>query len=446
MILPPWARLLIVGLGTLLVPLDTTVNLAFPAIVAAFGIAVPDIKWVVICYVGVHASLMLICGRLGDLFGYRRVFLTGCAWSAVAFAMCAMAPGYGWLLAARGMQGVGAALVLSVGPALATAAFPPEARGRVLGLYTMMFGIGAALGPPLAGVLVAQWGWSAVYAFRIPLALAGFALAWALPAHRPGRAPPVDLLGGGLMVGATAALLVGLDQLRDLSVWILPSLALAALATWGFIRVERRRAAPLLALHHFADPRLGHALIEAVGVNIAGFSILLLAPFLLPRIADLGPGATGLLLAASPLGMVLAAPLAARIAARIGMARLTRTGLAITAIGLAILAVATRSLPGLALGMLIQGFGQGLFQVANFDQVTGTLPPQDRGVAGSLALLTRTFGLMLGATLLMLLMQTLAGGTAPDQIIAGIGGTYAAAALIPALLLLIRRPPGLSRP
>ena len=437
--LPPWARLLIVGLGTLQVPLDTTVNLAFPYIVAAFGIAVPEIKWVVICYVGVHASLMLICGRLGDLFGYRRVFLAGCAWSAVAFVMCTMATTYGWLLAARAMQGVGAALVLSVGPALATGAFPPEARTRVLGLYTMMFGIGAALGPPLAGFLVARWGWSSVYAFRIPLALAGFALAWALPANRPGAAPRFDLLGGGLMVVATAALLIGLDQLRDLSVWILPALVLTALATWGFIRVERRQAAPLIALRHFADPRLGHALIEAVGVNIAGFSILLLAPFLLTRMADLSPAATGMLLSASPLGMVLAAPLAERIAAQIGMARLTRVGLGVTAVGLAILAAATMSLPGLAVGMLIQGFGQGLFQVANFDQVTGALPPQDRGVAGSLALLTRTFGLMLGATLLMLLMQTLAGGTAPGQVIAGIGGTYAAAALIPAILLLIRR-------
>jgi len=446
MTLRPWTRLLIIGLGTLLVPLDTTVNLAFPSIVAAFGIAVPQIKWVVICYVGVHASLMLICGRLGDLFGYRRVFLAGCAWSAAAFAMCALAPSYGWLLAGRGMQGVGAALVLSVGPALATGAFPPEARSRVLGYYTMIFGIGAALGPPLAGLLVARWGWSAVYAFRIPLALVSFALAWALPANRPGSAPRFDLLGGGLMVVATAALLVGLDQLRDLSIWILPALALAVLASWGFIHVERRQAAPLIALQHFADPRLGRALIEAVGVNIAGFSILLLAPFLLTRMADLSPAATGLLLAASPMGMVLAALVAERIAARTGMMRLTRIGLGITAMGLAILAGATLSLPGLAAGMLIQGFGQGLFQVANFDQVTGSLPPQDRGVAGSLALLTRTFGLMLGATLLMLLMQTLAGGTAPDQIIAGIGGTYAAAALIPALLLLIRRPPGLSRP
>lgn len=423
----------------MVVPLDTTVNLAFPHIVAAFGISVPEIKWVVICYVGVHASLMLICGRLGDLFGYRRVFLAGCAWSAMAFVMCTLAPTYGWLLGARAMQGVGAALVLSVGPALAMAAFPAEARTRVLGLYTMMFGIGATLGPPLAGLLVARWGWSAVYGFRIPLALLSFALALLLPANRPGVAPRFDLLGGALMVAATACLLLGLDQIQAGSRWIAPLLALAGLALWGFIRVERRTASPLIAIRHFNDPLLGRALAEAVGVNIAGFSILLLAPFLLARIADLTPVATGLLLAASPLGMVVAAPLAERIGRGIGMAKLTRIGLGISAAGLGLLAIGATSLTLLAIAMLIQGFGQGLFQVANFDQVTGSLPPQDRGVAGSLALLTRTFGLMLGATLLMLLMQTLAGGTAPAQMIFGIGGTYAVAALIPGILVLIRR-------
>ncbi len=429
--------LAIIGVGTLTVPLDTTVNLAFPHIVAAFGIAVPQIKWVVICYVGVHASLMLICGRLGDLFGYRRVFLLGCAWSAVAFALCAMAPGYGWLLAARGVQGVGAALVLSVGPALATASYPPASRTRVLGLYTMMFGIGAALGPPLAGVLVARWGWSAVYAFRVPLALAGFALAWLLPAGVPAGRVRFDVAGGVLMVAATGLLLLGLDQIQAGSPWVAPLLGLAALAGRAFVRVERRQAAPLIAMRHFRDRALVWALVSAIAVNIAGFAILLLAPFLLVRMAHLTPGETGLVLAASPLGMIISTPFAAGIATRFGLGGLSRLGLGVTAIGLGLMGVDARLLPLLAAGMLVQGLGQGLFQVANFDQVTAALPVADRGVAGSLALLTRTFGLMLGATLLMLLMQRLAAWLGSE--VAGIEGVYRAMALVPLGLLLLTR-------
>ncbi len=436
---PPALQLAVIGVGTLVVPLDTTVNVAFPHIVAAFGIAVPSIQWVVICYVLVHASLMLLCGRLGDLFGDRRVFLTGCAVSVLAFVLCTTATSFAWLLVARGVQGVGAALVLSVGPALATGAFDDGRRTRVLGLYTMMFALGAAAGPMLAGPLIAAWGWSAVYAFRIPLALAAFALAWLLPKSIPGGSrASFDVAGGVLLMVAMGGGLLALDQLQAGGApWRLVGFAIAAaVALWWFVRVERRVAAPLIELRHFSDPGLVAALIAAVGVNFAGFSILLLGPFLLTRIAALSPQISGLVLAASPLGMLLAAPFAERIARRIGISRLTALGLVVTAIGLAILGLGL-GVPVILLGMFIQGIGQGLFQVANFDLVTGALPARDRGVAGSLAMLTRTLGLVLGATLLMLLMRTLAGGDTPAAVVAGITGTYRVAAIIPLAMLAL---------
>lgn len=435
----PAAQLAVVGIGTLVVPLDTMVNVAFPHIVAAFAIPVPAVKWVVICYVLTHAGLMLAAGRLGDLFGYRRVFMAGCVWSAAAFVLCAAAQAYPWLLAARALQGVGAALVLSVGPALATGAYPPARRVRVLGLYTMMFAVGAAAGPVLGGALIGEFGWRAVYAFRVPLAVLAFALAWALPAG-PARAPArFDVAGGALMLLAMGAGLLALDLLpRD------PALggalaALTGLAGWGFVRVERRVVSPLVALAHFRDVRLAMALLAGVGVNLAGFAILLLGPFLLRLVAALSPVASGLVLMASPLGMVAAAPLAERIAAWLGMRWLTALGLLVTAAGLGLLGLGSAGIVLMAAGMFVQGFGQGLFQVANFDLITGALPARDRGVAGGLAMLTRSVGLMLGATLLMLAMQALSG-EGPEGMVAGIEATYWLAALIPLALLAAMRP------
>ena len=372
MTVPPWLSLLIIGIGTATVPLDTTVNLAFPHIVAAFGIEVADIKWVVICYVGVHASLMLTCGRLGDVFGHRKIFLIGCLWSAGAFVACTLAPDFTWLLVARLLQGAGAAMVMSVGPALATASYPPAARSWVLGLYTMVFGLGAVIGPPLAGVLVARWGWSAVYAFRIPLAVLGFTLAWLLP---------VD--------------------------------AVAPVAS-----ARRGIGASVMALRH--------PLVEAVVVNVAGFSALFLGPFLLVRIGLTSPQWSGLVLAMSPLGMVIAAPAAGWLTARLGGERLIHAGLLIAAAGLAMMGIESFGLAGLMLGMLLLGVGQGAFQVANTDQVVAALPPEDRGVAGSLALITRTIGLMIGANVLMSLTQAIGGGNTPE---AGVRGTYLVAGL-----------------
>src|SRR3954451_22779752 len=152
----------VVGLGTLVVPFDSSVNVAFPHIIRAFGLPIPAIQWVVIAYTLTYAALMLVFGRIGDMLGYRRIFLFGCAWSTIAFVCCAAAPSYGWLLVARVMQGIGAALALSCGPALATSLYPEGERTRILGLYTMVFGLGGAVGPVLAGQLVQYWGWQSV--------------------------------------------------------------------------------------------------------------------------------------------------------------------------------------------------------------------------------------------------------------------------------------------
>ncbi|MFH1602782.1 MAG: MFS transporter, partial [Pseudomonadota bacterium] len=227
----PSLRLLVVGLGTLVVPLDSSVNVAFPYIVGHFDLPIPMIEWVVIAYVLTYASLMLIFGRFGDVFGHRQVFLFGAAWSAAAFLLCSLAPSYPWLLAARTMQGVGAALLLSCGAAIATGLFPERLRAKVLGVYTMMFGLGGALGPPLAGLLVEQWGWRAVFGFRVPICVIAFLLALMLPkTPRSGAGEPFDGVGALLLAASVSAGLLALNELQHLPQAFLPLLLLATIA------------------------------------------------------------------------------------------------------------------------------------------------------------------------------------------------------------------------
>src|SRR5262252_9401611 len=166
-----WLAPLIVSLGVAVGPLDTAVNIAFPAITAAFGIAITTIQWVVICYVLTYASLLLGCGRLGDIIGHKRVLLFGLGWSAISLSLCGWAPTFGWFLFFRSMQGIGTALVLSCAPALVTLAFPEAERGKVLGVYTMLAAVASTLGPLLGGQFIARWGWPAVFYFRMPMAL-----------------------------------------------------------------------------------------------------------------------------------------------------------------------------------------------------------------------------------------------------------------------------------
>src|SRR6202020_2390375 len=157
----PGFGVFVVGLGTLVVPFDSSVNVAFPHIIRGFDLAIPAIQWVVIAYTLTYAALTLVFGRVGDMLGYRRIFQMGNVSGAVAFVLCAAAPGYGRLLGALVLQGVGAALALSCSPALATSLYPEDQRPRVLGLYTMMFGLGSVLGTILAGELVQHFGWRA---------------------------------------------------------------------------------------------------------------------------------------------------------------------------------------------------------------------------------------------------------------------------------------------
>jgi EmrB/QacA subfamily drug resistance transporter len=440
---------LVVGLGTLVVPLDSAVNVAFPHIVAVFGLDIPQIQWIVIAYTVTYASLTLVFGRIGDIVGHRSVFILGAACSAIAFAGCGAASSYAWLLAARVLQGVGAALLLSCGPALITAAAPEEMRARMLGLYTMMFAIGSALGPIVAGALIARGGWSTVYWFRLPIAVIACVAAFALPA--PPRKPvreAFDAPGAVLLVVFTGVLVIGLDRLRHLPDGV-PVLLIAVLATFAaafaFVRRELAVERPIIDVRVFGDA--GFALVNVANlvVNLSMFSVLLLLPFYLARMATLSVPMAGLVLAAQPIGTMIAAPLAGRLAGVVSPHRLILVGSLLASAGLSRIGFVGRepAILLLAVSMFANGVGVGLFQVAYFDIVTGTLPRGDRGVAGSLVMVTRTLGVVAGATLLMLAFQGLgnsaaaAGADPTDAFLTGIRGAFRIAAAIPLVPVLL---------
>jgi len=436
---PIWP-LLIVGLGTLVVPLDSAVNIDFPAIVARFGLPIPMIQWIVISYVLTQTSLMLTFGRIGDLVGYRLVFLVGTALSTLAFIGCALSPTYGILIGVRVAQGVGAGLILSCGPALATSLFPEDMRTQVIARYMMMFGIGSALGPSVFGLLVERFGWSAVFSFRAPIAAAAFVLAWTLPRPARGEREPFDAAGGALLALALSFMLLTLNRLRSPG----PETAVfAAIAVAGFVlfwRQEHRAAKPIIDFGFFRSADFAVINLSNALINLSAFSIMLLAPFYLSRIPGLSLPMAGLILAASPAGSIIAAPLAGRLATGHAPRLIALVGTALSGAGLfgISLSDSTADIPILVLSMGIQGVGMGLFQVAYFDIVTAIIPARNRGVAGALGMATRSIGTVTGATVLMLVFQGLQGG----GFITAFQTTFRIAALIPAALILLelRRP------
>jgi MFS family permease len=402
--------LLVVGLGVAGVPLDTSVNIAFPDITATFGLQVRTIQWIVICYVLTYTSLMLVFGKLGDLLGYRRMFQLGLVVSAGAFVLCALAPAFGWLLAARILQGIGAALTLSCAPALATSLYDESARARALAAYAGLFSVAWALGPLAGGVLVDRWGWSAVFWFRAPVALLALLMSWILPAPKVETQRRFDWLGAGLLAFWINALLLtlALAQMPDGSVLAPLVLGIAGLnALVVFVLHQSSFGEPILRPSLFADLDFTLLNVMSLAVNLVGFAVLLLVPYHLSRIVHLSATAGGAVLAINAAGMMLGSALAGRLG---GGTRQRRNALAGTILVIGGTVAIGASADPAALGvmcaaLLCQGVGLGLFQVAYTDIVTATLPLRDRGVAGSLAMVTRTLGTVASATLLSALFQ-----------------------------------------
>jgi hypothetical protein len=446
--------LLVLGLGTLVAPLDSAVNIAFPRITGDFGVPLADIRWVIVCYVLTHTSLMLVFGKLGDLFGHKRIFTAGLALSVLTFTLCAIAWRFEWLLAFRVSQGVSAALVLSCGPALATSLFPEAYRGRVLGAYLMMFGIGGALGPSLGGLLVAEWGWQAVFWFRAPIAFAALLLVFVLPTPpRRDADAPFDTLGAILIAAAMSGFLLTVTQLQRLEEHPL-AVALLAVAALAAIVVYTRRAArhpsPVLRLAVFRRIDFTVLNLANVAVNFTGFAVLLLVPYFLARLSGLDVGIGGFVLAMSPLGVVLASPVAGWSIGPVPANRVAFIGVLLVSGGTFIVGQwdGTPGILAMTLPLLMSGLGLGLFQVAYMNIVTGTLPIADRGVAGSLALLTRTIGIVGAASLLTWMFAAFEAGAARagleprDAFLDGFQSTFgfASAFLLVFLLASLLRP------
>jgi len=403
--LSPRLAVAVASFSALLASLDSSVNIAFPAITTAFALDVTLIQWVVVSYVLTYASLLLGCGRLADVWGHGHVLTWGLAGSALAFLLCGLAPTFSWLLAARVMQGVGGALVFAAAPALVTLAVPPEIRGRALGIFQMSAAAGFALGPVLGGLLVDGFGWRAVYLFRVlpTVFLALLALSQSRLVSERAENQQFDFLGALTLAGSIAGFLLAVSQARDLgwtSPFVLIFLVGASACLVGFLFIETRVNAPVVDLSLFHRPAFTLANLLNVLANCAMFAIWLLVPYYIVNVLGYPATTGGVLLMSCPLATALAAPLAGTLSDRLGTSLLCTVGIGLEAVGLWGISCLTAESPAItvALALGLVGLGLGMFQTPNMSFIMGAIPRAQQGVAGSMAQMMRTLGVVLGVT------------------------------------------------
>jgi len=422
----PFFALATIGLGASIAPMDFAVNVALPAITAAFALDIAAIRWVVVSYVTVYAALMLAFGKLGDVIGHRAVFRAGLIVGAVAFVACGLAPSYAWLLAARALQGIATALVLSCAPALVVAASGDARRTWALSRYTMTAAIAGIVGPLVGGAAIEFMGWAGVFWFRLPVTLAALLLlAWLPQTKPPPAARKLDLVSSALLAAGLALVLVAPALLLSAIslAWPLAAAALGTLLLTLFARRERGHAEPLLPAAVVRDPAVRHANLASIMINLVGFSIALIVPYYLARVGGFDAAVMGLLLAISTVGVLAASMFAPRVVRAAGQHMTMLMAAALVALAQVVMAFwpAAPGMLALAPGLVLHGLGIGLFQVGYADHIVASLNARDRGVAGGLTVLTRTIGVIVSAALLTSALQMLEA----RHLAAGLGATAA---------------------
>ncbi len=385
------------------------VNIAFPSISAAFpGTDFSQMSWILNGYTVVFAAVLALSGRLADRYGHRRVFLVGLAIFTLASAACALAPSVWALVAARVVQGIGAAFVTPTSLSLLLAAWPAQHRASAVGTWASVGAVAAALGPPLGGLLVAAaWQW--VFLVNVPIGIVTF-----LAAARYLREPDVerigrpDLLGAVLLVlgvGALAYALVEVPEHGWGTTEVLAGLVVAALGLVAVVVRSRRHPVPALDLVVLRVPRfaLATAMLLTFSCGFAG--MLLINVIYLTSTRGWSALGAGIALAVGPLVVVIVARLAGSITARFGVGPVATAGAALFAGGsvwwLWRLGPTENYAVGLLPGQLLTGLGIGLVLPVLSSVIGSALPASQWGSGASLLNTARQVGSVLGIALVV---------------------------------------------
>ena len=448
----PSARWALAGLSatTLLASLATSIaTVALPTLEQAFGASFQQVQWIVVAYLLASTTLIVSVGRIGDMVGRRWLLLAGIVLFTAASLLCGAAPTLWLLIAARAAQGLGAAVMMALAMAFVGQMVPKAQTGSAMGLLGTMSAIGTALGPSLGGVLIAGFGWRAIFLINLPLGVLALLLA-PPPLPAAGAARVADRSGfdyaGTLLLALTLgayalAMTIGRGGFGALNAALLLA---AAVGAGLFVRAEARAASPLIRLGMFRDPTLSAGLAAGVLVSAVMMATLVVGPFYLARSLALDTALVGLVLSAGPLTAALAGVPAGRLVDRFGARRTVVLGLAGIGAGCGLLSVipAALGVSGYVGPIVITTTGYALFQAANNTAIMTGIAADQRGAVSGMLNLSRNLGLITGASV-MGAVFALASRTTdmtamrPEAIADGMRITFALAMVLIGVALIV---------
>ncbi len=437
-----WA-LVSLSLSMLLSSLGTSIaNVGLPTLAQAFTASFQEVQWVVLAYLLAITTVIVSVGRLGDIIGRRRLLLTGISVFTFASVLCGVVPTLWLLIAARAVQGFGAAIMMALAMAFVGEIVPKGKTGSAMGLLGTMSAIGTALGPSLGGVLIASLGWPALFLINVPLAILTLVLVYRylpidceVPKADRARFDTMGTLLLALTLAAYAlAMTMGRGSFGPLNMALLLA---AALGVGLFVLTETRAASPLIRLAMFRNPVLSAGFATSALVTTVVMATLVVGPFYLSGALALDVAHVGLVMSSGPIVAALTGVPAGRAVDRYGAHHISIFGLVAMAVGSALLCVLPTGfgVPGYVVPLVAITAGYALFQAANNTAVMTNIRPDQRGVVSGLLNLSRNLGLITGASVMGAVFAIGSATTSdvtarPEAVAAGMRITFAVAAIL----------------
>ncbi|GGV15377.1 MFS transporter [Actinomadura cremea] len=410
----PWAILLTLSLGFFMTLLDLTiVNIAIPSMTEKLDASLDQILWIVNAYILVLAVLLISAGRLGDLWGKKNLFIAGVALFTLASLVCGVAQDPAQLIAARAVQGLGAALLMPQTMSIIINVFPPERRGAALGIWGAVAGVSTIAGPTIGGLLVTSLDWRWIFFVNLPIGILVLAMAVPiLPGRTPGVRHRFDVPGVLLASVALFCLVFALTEGEkfgwDARIWGLLAVGAVLFAVFVLHQRGRQDREPLVPFSLFRDRNFTILNLVGAAVSVGMVGMFLPMTIYLQSVLEFSALEAGLVMAPSSIVSMFLAPLAGRLSDRIGGKFILMSGLTLYALGMlwivAVADVATDWTAFIA-PLVLTGIGVGGVFAPMATEATRNVPPHLAGAASGVNNTIRQVGSVLGGAAVGAVMQ-----------------------------------------
>ncbi len=407
-----WLTLLTVAINGFIIILDISiVNIAFPRLTQIFETDPSVVMWISVVYALLTVGLMLILGRIGDIYGRKKIFVLGYILFTLGLVLCSLSQNILQLILSRIVQGIGGAMNMALSIALVTEAFPVKERGKALGIMTSVFAIGPLLGFTIGGFLLDALGWRAVFYTRVPICIIGIIMACTLLQEKKASTIylKLDLIGAGTLFCSLSCLLLFLT-IGGRSGFLFPQIlmlgGIALISFFFFIVREKRTVQPVIDLDLFKNAVFTGGSISLILFGLAQSTHFFLLPYYLISGMGYSASESGLFLAIPPVFFSSLAPLAGWLSDKVGSRPLCIIGMISLCLGLYICSrfgIET-SRGEIIAGLVVFGIGGSLFFSPNASLLMGAAPRDSLGSVGALISTIRQIGMSVGVALAGMLL------------------------------------------